>query len=292
MAEMPVGVLGASSLVGQRLLARLAAAGRPVTAFSRQPQPPQAGVTWGRLGAPGGAPADGIREIALWICVAPIWVLPEHFELLQRCGARRIVALSSTSRYTKHASTDPQEQATAQRLARAEEQLAQWAGAQGVTWTVLRPTLIYGEARDKNIAEMARFIRRFGFFPVFGPAQGLRQPIHADDVAAACVAALSCAAAANRAYNLCGGETLSYREMASRVFVALGRPVRLLSVPMWMFRLALRILRLLPRFRHWTPAMAERMNRDLAFDSTEARRDLAWAPRPFQLQARDVGMTR
>ncbi len=61
---------------------------------------------------------------------------------------------------------------------------------QGVEWVILRPTLIYGHGRDKNITEIARFIRRFGFFPLLGKANGLRQPIHVEDVAEACFAAL------------------------------------------------------------------------------------------------------
>src|SRR3546814_18582512 len=87
--------------------------------------------------------------------------------------------------------------------------------------------MIYGQGREKNSSVMARFIRRFAFFPLFGSAQGLRQPIHAEDVAAACVVALQAPGAANRAYNLSGGETLAYRALVARVFAALGRPARL-----------------------------------------------------------------
>ncbi|MDI6746185.1 MAG: hypothetical protein QMD17_03475 [Rhodocyclaceae bacterium] len=86
----------------------------------------------------------------------------------------------------------------------------------------LPPTLIYGLGRDKNIAEMARFIRRFGFFPVLGKATGLRQPIHTADVAGACLGALRAPDAANRDYNISGGETFAYRDMVARVFVAVG----------------------------------------------------------------------
>lgn len=285
VAELHVGVVGASSLVGHSVVSRLQAAGVRVTAFSRAPSfSSDGGVHWQRVGA---APVAG-EEIARWICVAPIWVLPDYFAWLRRHGVRRLVAVSSTSRFTKTDSSDAQEQAVAERLIRAEEELAQWAQARGVVWTVLRPTLIYGEGRDQNIAAMARFICRFGFFPVRGQARGLRQPVHADDVAAACVAALSSAAAANRAYNLVGGETLSYRDMAARVFAALGRPPRLVPVPLWLFRLTLLFVRLLPRFRHWTPAMAERMNRDLVFDGNDAVRDLGVRPRAFTLRAVDV----
>jgi len=215
-------------------------------------------------------------------------VLPDYFPLIEASGARRVVALSSTSRFTKVGSGDTAENAIAAKLIDAEARVQAWAESRGIEWVVLRPTLIYGQGRDKNISEMARFIRRFGFFPLLGSAQGLRQPIHAEDVAAACVAALRAPGATNRAYNLSGGETLAYREMVARVFAALGRPARLVTVPLWAFRLAVAMLRRLPRYRHWSAAMAERMNRDLVFDHADAARDFGFKPRGFALTAKDL----
>lgn len=286
MTESRTGLFGATSLVGTSLLSLLADKGRRVVAFSRQAG--SAGnADWHQIGTQS-LPRPGEEGIAHWICVAPIWVLPLYFDLLLASGAKRVVALSSTSRYTKRDSSDESEQATAHRLADSEAQLQGWAERYGIEWVILRPTLIYGQGRDKNVSEIARFIRRFGFFPVFGQAHGLRQPVHADDVASACVAALECPLAANRAYNISGGETLSYREMVRRVFAALGRPPRIVQVPLGMFALATTWLRIFPRYRHWTAAMAGRMNRDLVFGHEDAARDLDYAPRPFRLEPEDL----
>ncbi|MDD5403894.1 MAG: NAD-dependent epimerase/dehydratase family protein [Sulfuricella sp.] len=287
MAERRVGLLGATSLVGSLLLPLLARAGWQVEAFSRcEPSSESAGVTWRIL--PSGRLPQGGEKTEYWICVAPIWVLPQYFDLLEACGARRVVALSSTSLFTKGDSSDSGEQAIAVRLATGEGALRAWSEAKGVEWVILRPTLIYGCGRDRNIAEMARFMRRFGFFPLLGRAGGLRQPVYAEDVASACLAALVSPQAKNRAYNLSGGETLSYRDMASRVFVALRRRPMLVMVPLWAFRLVLVLMRLLPRYRHWSAAMAERMNRDLVFDHADAERDLGYVPRAFRLAAKDL----
>ena len=306
MAEaISIGVLGATSLVGTELLPMLARAGAQVTAFSRQsenarqlPFADGAGVAWRRLSPPGDAslPGGGARVaasgedcvIAGWFCLAPIWALPDYFELLQAHGVRRVVVLSSTSVFAKRNSQDRQEQATAHRLAQAEAQISAWAGRHGVQWVILRPTLIYGGGQDKNISEIARIIRRFGFFPVLGQATGLRQPIHAADVASACVAALQRPAAANQAYNISGGETLPYCTMVARVFEALGRRPRFLPVPLWAFSMAVALLRVLPRYRQWSAAMAQRMGRDLVFDHAHATRDLGFAPRPFLLTADEL----
>ncbi len=290
MSKQRVGLVGATSLVGACLLPLLARAGYRVTAFSRRVPPrDETGAEWRQLSpSPPARPAQGDVEIEQWVCVAPIWVLPEHFTMLEAYGARRVVALSSTSRFTKDDSSDPEEQAIALRLADAEARVQAWAASHGVEWIILRPTLIYGLGRDKNIAEIARFIRRFGFFPLFGKANGLRQPLHAQDVAGACLAALGSPAAANRAYNLSGAETIAYRDMVARIFRALGRPVRLLPVPLFAFRFAVAILRLVPRYRNWSSAMAERMNRDLVFNHSEATRDFGFTPRAFVLSAEDV----
>jgi nucleoside-diphosphate-sugar epimerase len=215
-------------------------------------------------------------------------VLPDYFGLIEAQGARRVVALSSTSLFVKDDSSDPGEQDIARRLAEGEHALRVWAEGRGVEWVIFRPTLIYGRGRDKNLSEIARFVRRCGFFPLLGGARGLRQPIHVNDVASACLAALNSPVAASHAYNISGGEVLAYREMVCRLFVALGKQPRLVAVPLWMFRAVVAVLRLVPRYRHWTVEMAERMNRDLVFDHAEAARDLGFSPRPFVLSPEDL----
>lgn len=304
-----VGVFGATSLVGACLLPLLTQAGWQVTAFSRLAREmPDRGVRWRSLPSSLAPPmkrlairlghktttaksevVPGEREaIPHWVCVAPIWALPDYFSLLEAHGARRIVTLSSTSLFSKLDSNDPAEQALAQRLADAEARLCTWAESRDMEWVILRPTLIYGLGRDKNIAEIAHLIRRFGFFPLCGQGLGLRQPVHVTDVASACFAALTTAGARNRGYNISGAETLPYREMVGRVFAALGRPPRFLMLPLSVFKLALIGLRLFPRYRHWTVAMAERMNRNLVFDHSDAMKEWGFMPKPFEISARDM----
>jgi len=276
-------------MVGKSLLPRLTDAGWHVEAFSRQArlagQPvDQADRVVFRLleESDYDHAAAAKEEITHWVNLAPIWVLPEYFPLLTAHRARRVVALSSTSIFTKKASPDPAEQNTADKLRIGEQRFIAWAEANRVDWVILRPTLIYGLGQDRNICEIARFIARFGFFPLFGAAQGLRQPVHVEDVAAACMAALQSAPAGNHAYNLSGAERLTYREMVVRVFRAMDKPERFMAVPLPVFRLAILCLRIWPRFRNWSAAMAERMNADLVFDHADAVRDLGFSPRPFR----------
>jgi nucleoside-diphosphate-sugar epimerase len=297
VASRRIGVLGATSLVGMPLLSLLSRNGFEVAAFSRRScglLPEMEGVEWLQLDA-GINPIMSesivvksltqntkLNKIDAWVSVAPIWVLQNYFGLFTSCGIKRIVAVSSTSLFIKGESSDPHEQEVASSLLEGEQQLITWANDNGVQWIILRPTLIYGNGRDKNISEIANFIRRFGFFPIFGQACGLRQPVHADDVATACLDALQGGSpVVNHAYNLSGGETLTYRAMVVRVFSALGLRPRLVKIPLWIFGLSISLLHLVPRYRHWTTAMAQRMNQDLFFDHSQASHDFGYSPRIF-----------
>ena len=290
MNEQRVGLLGATSLVGQCLLRQLVHNDYRITAFSRRlftENHPH--IIWRQLERNGcfSDPTEN-KTIPFWVCVAPIWILPEHFDLLLAYGARRIVVLSSTSRFTKNLSTDSNEREIAMRLIKSEERVQAWMTAHKIEWIFLRPTMIYGYGRDKNITEMMHFIRRFRFFPLLGSAQGLRQPIHAEDVATACFKALTTLSLANRSYNLGGGETLTYRAMVNRIFAVLHQPQRILTIPLWLFQSATWVIRWLPRYRHWTSAMAERMNQNLNFDCSDLQRDLNFFPRVFELTEKDL----
>ena len=144
----------------------------------------------------------------------------------------------------------------------------------------LPPTLIYG-AGDRNVADIARFIRKFGFFPLLGAAGGFRQPIGARDLAVACLQSLDALASRNKAYNLSGGETLSYIDMVRRIFETLGRRPVFIHIPLMVFRVAVHLARLHPRFAHLTPDMAVRMQTDLVFDHGDAARDFGYRPSKF-----------
>jgi len=278
--------MGATGLVGQCAMALLRGAGHNAVAFSRKPcaSDGEKQSDWRCLAESAGQ--AGSAPIPNWLSFAPVWTLPEHFSLLDALGVRRMVVISSTSRFTKQAgnlATSPAENELAQRLADGEAQFQSWAAGRGIEWVILRPTMIYALGRDRNLSEIARIVRKFGFFPLLGEARGLRQPIHAEDVAAASIASLFATGVVGRAYNISGGETLTYRDMVGRVFVALGRKPRFVKIPLFAFQLALAGARLLPRYRGWSSAMAERMNRDLVFDHADAARDFGFKPRRFEL---------
>ena len=173
------------------------------------------------------------------IHLAPLNILPAQLNAFSTIGVKRIIAFSSSSRHSKAESPIPAERAFAKRLDAAEQSLARFANESGIHWTVFRPTLIYGREMDRNITLIRRLIRAVGVFPLLGDASGLRQPVHAADLASACISALDNPHAFDKSYDLSGGETLTYRAMVGRIFESLNHRPRFVTIPMALFRAAI-----------------------------------------------------
>jgi nucleoside-diphosphate-sugar epimerase len=263
-------VLGATSLIGHYLIPQLKQQGLKVQVLSRkQPSQPL-------------QPADCL------ISLAPLWILPDLIPQAAAMGVKRVIAFSSTSRFSKQASPEPSELALAEQLASAEDAMALVCQKANIDWTILRPTLIYGDITPENpflagkaLSTILQIIRRLHCFPIVDQAPGLRQPVHAEDLANACLAVLNNPAAYNKAYNLSGGETLSYRQMIERIFYTLGKKPYLIPIPLVLLRAALKGMRFLPNYRFLTPEMANRTHQNLCFDHTEAIQDFEYQPRSF-----------
>jgi nucleoside-diphosphate-sugar epimerase len=165
-------------------------------------------------------------------------------------------------------------------LADAEKAIREFCEKHNIAWTILRPTLIYTEGRDRNISRLARLIDRYGILPLAGAGTGKRQPVHAEDLAIGALRAATSPAAQNRDYNLPGGETLTYREMCERIFEGLGRRPRIVSIPPKVWFVASKLVG--PFMPGITPTMGSRMSEDLTFDPGQARRDFFWQSRDFR----------
>ena len=271
-------VIGGSGLVGGYIVGHLVKRGQRPLALSRAPRSDDL-VGWYR-GDLHAADLLKLPPFSTLYCTADAVLLAEALPQLIHPALKRLVAFSSTSVITKQDSEVPAEHAMIQRLAAAEQQLAKVCERHGIGWTILRPTLIYAEGRDTNITPLSRLIRKFGFMPLVGGGPGLRQPVHAEDLAIAAIVAAETDAAINKFYSLPGAETVTYREMMGRVFDGLSLPRRFVSVPPWLWRAA--FVAVHPLFPGANVAMGIRMMKDMTFDATPAVKDLGWKPREFK----------
>jgi nucleoside-diphosphate-sugar epimerase len=270
-------VIGATGLVGGYIVEHLVRGGQRPFALSRSQQN-RTDAEWfqGDIEEPKTLKFPPFETL---YCTASAILLSTSLPHLFNPSLKRVVVFSSTSVITKIDSKIVKEREHLRRLAEAEEQIAAACEKNDVGWTILRPTLIYAEGRDRNITPLSKLIRRFGFMPLVGGGAGLRQPVHAEDLAIGAIAAALSAVAVNKFYALPGGETVTYHEMVGRIFDGLHRPRRTVSIPPSLWKAAFVVAK--PLFPGANAAMGTRMMKDMAFDPTPAAQDFGWKPRSF-----------
>jgi nucleoside-diphosphate-sugar epimerase len=272
---MTVLVFGASSQVGHFLLPMLGTRGENVIAISRSARSPQEGLTWMAGHLPDNVPrVDGISAIFNF---GPLQSLAAWLNSVDLPLAPRVIATSSMSAESKRESEVPAERAMSQLLRDSEQALVTACARHGSEWTVLRPTLVYGVGLDKSLTPIAQRAMRLRVFPLPN-GRGVRQPVHAQDLANAALAALETPASSGKILSIGGGERLPVGEMFARVRRSL--PVDTLPIPLpaWSLRMARRGV---ARLR----GSLSRLDADLIADNTEVIQLLGVHPRPFRPDA-------
>jgi nucleoside-diphosphate-sugar epimerase len=145
---------------------------------------------------------DGISAI---FCFGPLQSLAAWLNSVELPLAPRVIVTSSMSAETKRESEVPAERAMSQLLRDSEQALAEACARHGSEWTVLRPTLVYGIGLDKSLTPIAQRAMRLRVFPLPN-GRGVRQPVHAQDLASAALAALETPASSGKILPIGGGE--------------------------------------------------------------------------------------
>lgn len=278
----PVLLIGAGGTAGHEILANLLDAGAPMIAVSPEvPAYSRPNLTWMQH--------DLSREHARVQAHVMICADADALPLAARQARamptlRRIVALSSASAVFKQRSADADERAGVTRLVESEQAMAAMAEKRGIALTVLRPTLIYGGQGPSALDGIRSWLAQRSWVPVAG--NGLRQPVHADDLAALVTQLVARSRPDDESsvetLALGGGETLRYPEFVRRIASSMGVDAKLVRTPAWLIAPVLGLAHRVGRLRGVTPAMVARQRMDLVVDDTAAREQLGWNPRPFR----------
>ena len=279
--NFPLVIAGGNSLVAPYLMERLRAAGLTAEVISRHAVTVPDGFKFSQM---------DFTQARNWIApenatVISLLPLPVLAQFLPRfIGISAMIAAGSASHLLKAKSGDAEESGNARNTFTAENVLRDWWRRGNIKSTLLRGALIYDGKRDYNVVRMARFIRRYHMLPLAVPGKGLRQPLHADDMAKAIVACLNNEAAYGKELNLAGSEILTYKEMAERVFHAIGMKPRFWNLQTGFVKKTVEWLSQtnLLRDAFFTTAVFQRMNEDLILDVEEGLRLLNYQPRGFR----------
>ena len=209
---------------------------------------------------------------------------PAIVKAAEAAGLKRAVFISTTAIFTQ---LDADSKSV--RLA-AEETITN----SSLDYTIIRPTMIYGSSRDRNICRLIRYVKRYPAIPVFGDGTFLQQPIYVADLADAIVKVLPAKAAFGRAYNVAGAQPLTFNALIDTVAALMGKKIGKIHLPAGPI---VKILRFFERQAIRFPISSEqvlRLNENKAFDYTAAVQDFGFTSRLFseglQLELESMGM--
>ena len=274
---MRVLLTGATGLLGGELLKLLLAEGHEARCLLRAGSPNASRLDAERAEIFRGDAADeedllrALQGTEALLHVAGIEYAQPVVEAARRAGVGRVVVVGSTSVHSSY-----------EFRAGPKLRMERLVRRSGLDWTIVRPSMIYGSERDKNVQRLLRFLGRSPVFPMFGPGTNLWQPVYHEDCARGVYEALVRLSAVGRSYDLPGGESLTYLDLVKTAAGALGKKPRIVRLPLEPVRL---LLGAAEKLRLPLPVGSEqvlRLREDKAYPYEEARRELGYAPRPFR----------
>ncbi|MDQ3495992.1 MAG: NAD(P)H-binding protein [Actinomycetota bacterium] len=291
---MRILLTGATGLLGGELLRLLLAEGHETRCLIRADSPNASRLAGERAEILRGDAAReedlyrALRDTDVLLHVAGIEYAPPVVRAASRAGVERILIVGSTSAHSAYAFRSGPK-------VRMEELVR----GSGLAWTILRPSMIYGSERDRNVHRLLRFLDRSPVFPVFGPGTNLWQPVYYEDCARGVFEALQRPASVHRSYDLPGAEPLTYLDLVKIAAAALGRSPSIVRLPIEPIRWALAAAERLRLPLPVDSGQVTRLREDKAYPYEQARHDLDYAPRPFRegivlevARLRKLGMVR
>lgn len=151
----------------------------------------------------------------------------------------------------------------------AERALQALAAKTGMDVVIIRPVLVYGPGVKANFRSMMGWLNKGVPLPL-GAITNKRSLVALDNLVDLIVTCLHHPAAANQVFLVSDDEDLSTSDLLRRMARALGRPARLLPLPMWLLSGTAQLL--------GKKALSQRLCGSLQVDIGKTKALLEWTP--------------
>lgn len=191
----------------------------------------------------------------------------QTFEAIDAAGTERLIAAAKAAGvgrvvYMSGAGAAPD---APKHWFRAKWRAEEAVRGSGLTWTIIRPTWIYGPG-DVSLNRFIGFARRLPMVPMTNTGRQLLAPVFIDDVARLVADSFVDPAAVNQVFGLGGPETLQMRKIIRRALAVAGLRRPIVPGPTPLIKLMTAPLRLLPN-PPLTPAAVDFVNQPATVDT-------------------------
>jgi nucleoside-diphosphate-sugar epimerase len=201
----------------------------------------------------------------------------KHFIFISSIGA---MATLSCQALTENSPCNPDTPYGRSKL-QAEKALIDLASQSSMTWTILRPTLVYGQGNPGNMERLVKLVSR-GLPLPFGLVKNRRSFVYVGNLVEAIATCVTHPSAKNQIFLVTDGQDISTPELIRKIAHHLGRPCHLLPVPPSLLRLTGYLgdtaEHLLKRPIPLNSSTIDRLLGSLAVDSSHIQTTLNWQP--------------
>jgi len=237
-------VTGGTGFVGSHLIKRMRQEGIPVRAIVRDPDKARALNNLGVDVVKGDvSDTDSLEKATIGVerIIHLVGIIQEAagatFQRVHVDGTRNLLDAARKSGvrhffYQSALGTRPNAKSEYHKSKWAAEELVR---ASGISFTILRPSLIYGPG-DQFTIRLSEMIRLSPVLPVIGSGRSKVQPIFIDDVATCIVTAVTSDCCLNEIYEIGGPDQLTYEEVTVAIADAMGVKRPTLHLPLFFMK--------------------------------------------------------
>lgn len=203
------------------------------------------------------------------------WSLP-LVKTAVECGIKRLILVHTTGIYSKY-------KAAGEEYRNIDSEIYEIAKKNNIALTILRPTMIYGDIKDNNVAVFIKMVDKFRIIPTVNGAHYELQPVHCADLGKAYFDVLiSPEKCNNKDFVLSGGKPIELKEMFNEIAKNLNVKRSFISCPFFIAYAGAWIIFILTFGKKDYREKVQRLVEPRVYSHDEAKQIFGYNPRTFQ----------
>lgn len=159
------------------------------------------------------------------IHIASIGLSKNIVEFAIQKGIKRLILVHTTGIFSKYKNASKE-------YKQIEQDIFEMVKDKNIDITILRPTMIYGSTKDKNISVFIKMVDKLKLIPIVSGAKYELQPVSAKDLGKAYFQVLmNPDTTRGKNYNLSGGAPITLYDIFETISKAFGKKNHYISVP-------------------------------------------------------------
>ncbi|MBD5399069.1 MAG: hypothetical protein HDR57_00305 [Treponema sp.] len=203
------------------------------------------------------------------------WTLP-LLKIAVATGVKRVILVHTTGIYSKY-------KAAGEEYRNIDAEVYRITKDNNIALSILRPTMIYGDISDKNVAVFIRMVDKLRIMPTVNGAHYELQPVHCKDLGKAYYSVLMNPEICNgKDYILSGGAPVELRQMFEEIAKNLGVKRTYVSCPFEIAYFGAWVIYLLTLTRKDYREKVQRLVEPRVYSHENAAKDFGYNPMTFE----------